>query len=451
MSVAHITSLRLDAFKSFRGQELPLGDLTILTGRNSSGKSNALDGLEVLSRLATGEELGDALDGTRREAGAVRGGSSGCAPHGSDSFAIGCSVSVGDETFDYDVEIQVSPELRVRREHLRGPAPAVKSGNVQNRDLVITRRPSTDSMGVEAEVYNGKRGGNPSTIYRDSRLVLTQIPVRLVPRNAADRAVLRAIDAVTSSLKGVFHLDPVPHLMRTYVPERDTELRRTGQNLSASIAALKTNDKERYEEVLQLLRDVADTEIHDIRAVLSPLGDVMLALEEGHGASEVTPAREMSDGLLRFLAIATALMTAQHGLDIDSEDDVSSLPGAPSPVQGAVCIVVEEIENGLHPSQADRVLTLVKRSSKEYGSRVVVTTHSPALLNAMTGSHNENIIVCFRGKDGGSRLARMTDLPGYAHALAEGRVGDLVSRNRLVRPEEPAPDWAEFDELIGLR
>jgi predicted ATPase len=78
----------------------------------------------------------------------------------------------------------------------------------------------------------------------------------------------------------------------------------------------------------------------------------MLALKEGDG-SEVTPAREMSDGLLRFLAIATALLTANRGLDID--------PGLSTPgeAEGGVELVLEELENGLHPAQADRVLRLI--------------------------------------------------------------------------------------------
>ncbi|WP_369689320.1 AAA family ATPase [Streptomyces acidiscabies] len=46
--------MRLTSFKSFTGQRLPLQDLTVLIGRNGSGKSNALDALMVLARLASG-------------------------------------------------------------------------------------------------------------------------------------------------------------------------------------------------------------------------------------------------------------------------------------------------------------------------------------------------------------------------------------------------------------
>jgi predicted ATPase len=85
-STAVLKEVHLTAFKSFRNATLPILPLTVLTGRNNSGKSNALDGIEVLSRLAGGEDLGDALDGRRREGGPARGGSRGCVPHGLKSF-----------------------------------------------------------------------------------------------------------------------------------------------------------------------------------------------------------------------------------------------------------------------------------------------------------------------------------------------------------------------------
>src|SRR5215475_6823592 len=49
-STAVLEEVHLTAFKSFQNATLPILPLTVLTGRNNSGKSNALDGIEVLSR-----------------------------------------------------------------------------------------------------------------------------------------------------------------------------------------------------------------------------------------------------------------------------------------------------------------------------------------------------------------------------------------------------------------
>ena len=429
MATSSLREVRLKAFKSFRGATLPVDAITVLTGRNNSGKSNALDGIEVLSRLATGEDLADALDGRRREGGPVRGGSYGCAPHGSGRFTLGCTVVTGKNRYRLDLIIEVDPELRIIHETLYGPAPAVETGYMEDRWLLLTRKAASGDAALDAEIHNGKRGPNPVMTFRDSRLLTSQLPLRLVPQTEADAAVIRGAEAVTAALRGVFHLDPVPHLMREYLAERDSDLRRTGANVSAAIARLQRDDPDTFGRIVQLARSVGDERIRDIALTRSDLGDVMLALKEDPGKKrDLTPAREMSDGLLRFIAIATALLTSNRGLDIDK--GLSSR--AP---RSGVLIVVEELENGLHPSQAGRVLELVKEISSAQAAQVMVTTHSPALLNEMTGHLNKSVIVCYRdGDTNHSRLSRIVDLPGYAEAMATGRPGDVVSAGGLVRP-----------------
>lgn len=234
--------------------------------------------------------------------------------------------------------------------------------------------------------------------------------------------------------------------MREYVSERDTDLRRTGANISAALDKLERTDRDTFRQIGDLVKQVADQSVRDIYIARSQLGDVMIALREGYlgRKSERTPAREMSDGLLRFVAIATALLTANRGLDIEK----GLALGGPT---SGVLLVVEELENGLHPSQADRVLELMREASKEQGNRVMVTTHSPALLNEMTGSLNRSVIVCYRDQDTGlSKLERLPDLKGYAEAMATGRLGDAVTGGRLVRPEEFDSNYDQFARLLGM-
>jgi len=73
----YLEELRLTVFKWFRDAVLPLRELTLLIGRNGSGKSNAIDALHVLGRLAEGEDLREAVDGAWREGFEVRGGITG--------------------------------------------------------------------------------------------------------------------------------------------------------------------------------------------------------------------------------------------------------------------------------------------------------------------------------------------------------------------------------------
>lgn len=181
-----IEEVRLTAFKSFRDQVFRLAPLTVLIGRNSSGKSNALDGLEVLSRLARGEDISEALESRRGPEGPVRGGLVGCVPHGSDRFSLGCSVRTERGPIHLDVTVQMEPEVRIIEERLSGPT-------------------------AEGHQYVLKSG-------QDS---------------------VWCAETMISTLEGVFHLDPVPHLMRQYVPLRDSHLRRTGENLSAAVGNIQ--------------------------------------------------------------------------------------------------------------------------------------------------------------------------------------------------------------------
>jgi hypothetical protein len=140
-----------------------------------------------------------------------------------------------------------------------------------------------------------------------------------------------------------------------------------------------------------------------------------------------------------------ALLTADQGLDVD--------PASPldAQVQARVLLVIEELENGLHPSMAARLLTLIRETSTETGAKVVLTTHSPALLNALSGNGANSVIVCYRDEDSRrSDLTRLTELAGYPEAMAQGRIGDLVSEGRLVRPEESSTDSSQVLHLLGI-
>lgn len=68
----------------------------------------------------------------------------------------------------------------------------------------------------------------------------------------------------------------------------------------------------------------------------------------------------MSDGTLRFLSIMVAMLT----------NETNQL------------IVVEEVDNSLHPSRAKILIDMLKELGHERNLGVLITTHNPALLDA---------------------------------------------------------------------
>jgi hypothetical protein len=310
--------------------------------------------------------------------------------------------------------------------------------------LLETEEPDPNSGDIDVQWRNGRRGPNPTLPFRASRLLTAQVPIRIPTTGQAGRLVHRSADQMLEALQGVFHLDPVPHLMRQYVHERDVVLRRTAENISAVVRHLRTTDRPAFAELLTVLRSLPEHRIRDLVVERSNLGDVMLATKERQQGRMITiPARLMSDGMLRFLAIATALLTSNQQ---------ETLGTASPDATGARTLVIEELENGLHPSQAARMLDLLVRQARDRSVQTVATTHSPALLSALSGADHDGVIFCDRDpKSGLSRLRALPDVPGYALAMAGGRLGDVVTKGLLSSDvAQPSEDLSEFDRLLGV-
>lgn len=432
LAASVVTELRLTSFKSFREARLPLGDLSLLVGRNGSGKSNALDGLWALARLAEGEDVRDALDGGR-DGPAVRGGVVGCAPFGESSFSLGCTVRTDRATVDLDVTVQTEPEVQVVRERL------VRNG----KELLLTQPPSRHSSDIVAKWSNESRGRDPHETFRASRLLATQVLAR-IPATKPGQKVHLAAAQVLAALRSVFVLDPVPHMMRQYVPRRDVLLRRNADNLSAAVASLLEQPDTR-ERLRIAVSELNEHTIEEVTTSASDLDDVILTLTERFGdRSYPVPARIMSDGTLRFLAILATLLQAPT---IDTMPE----PLASEDALGQTHVVIEELENGLHASQASMLVGLMREEVQRRRIRVLATAHSPALLDALAGSEHRSVVVCQRDAAGRSTLTSLVALPGYVDVVARGGLGRAVEQDRL-RAVEPAPDPAALlDDLFRER
>lgn len=432
-SSPYIEELRLTRFKSFRDAVLPLQDLTLLIGRNGSGKSNAIDGLQVLAKLALGEDIRDAVEGSPREGPGVRGGTRGCAPFGERAFELGCRVRAGEEAVELDVTVQVDPDVQIVSERLWC------CEGTSERSLLASEPPDPGRADIVARYDNDRQGRNPALPFRSSRLLATQVATKVPSSSEAMKRVHRAAASVIEALEAVFVLDPVPSLMRQYVPERDTVLRRQADNLSAAVGALMAHP-ETAQQLHELVRSLPQQAVDGISVQASSLGDVIIALEERQGRRSVpVSARVMSDGMLRFVAFAAALLSAPLASEETGDDAV-----------GNTMLVIEEVENGLHPSQAARVVRLVKAESGRRRVRTLATTHSPAILTALEASDHPGVIVCDRDAESGvSRLNSLVDLPGYSRAMAAGSLGDAVTKQRL--EVEPSGDDAlrALDEVLA--
>jgi predicted ATPase len=222
------------------------------------------------------------------------------------------------------------------------------------------------------------------------------------------RSFLRAI-------QNIFILDPLPSKMRSYSP-LSNELLSDASNIAGVLAALPDEEKVYIEMTLSTY--ISHLPEKDIRKVWAePVGrlnsDAMLYCEESWSSDEpamVIDARGMSDGTLRFLAIVTALLTQPEGSQL----------------------VIEEVDNGLHPSRSELLLKMLKELGAKRKIDILVTTHNPALLNALEPEMIPFVVVAHRdSQTGESKLTPLDDIQRLPKLLASGHIGDLATQGAI--------------------
>jgi len=416
MCAASLTELRLDAFKSHVGQRFALKPLTLLVGKNASGKSNALDALSLLALLADERDVTD-LERADQEVAGLRGGVTGAAPFDEATVKVGCTVKWGvNARIHLDLELDGDAHSELIRETLR-----LERRGKKTLQLIDSARRSPGSGISDAQVYSG--GAPRSYQLLSARLATTQAPTKVPEDTKARGLVVEAAKTIVSVLRGVLILDPVPAQMRSYV-RVDAPPDRLGTTVSALVYRLR-DDQRAWNRLLELVRGLVEVEVADIkfsegRLPDERLADVMVALVEQAGPHKVTiPARLMSEGTLRYLAIVASLLDL--GL-ATSDSDVGR------------ALVVEEIENSLFPSQGADILALLRAEAQTHGAQLVATTHSPALLDALEPQDHEGVVICDRSPAGHTRMQRLVDHPRYVELAGGGTIGREVARGTLETP-----------------
>lgn len=95
-------------------------------------------------------------------------------------------------------------------------------------------------------------------------------------------------------------------------------------------------------------------------------------------------------------------------------------------------LVIEEVDNGLHPSRAHVLVEMLRTLGKQRGIDVIVTTHNPALLDAAGVSMVPFITVAHRdGETGVSLLTQLEDVEHLPKLMASGSLGRLTSEGLI--------------------
>lgn len=437
-----LTAFGVKEFKSFAAAELRLAPLTLLIGPNASGKSNLIEAMRLLSWLARGQRLDQLVRAVSDDEPSFRGSPRDLARGLGTNFELSCRFASQDDYDRFAVAIDVGgAELHISNEAITG------------QPIVPLYETATRAHGVHHDIevaYNNfTRGGHkPRITCIDQQLILSQLgtPSRFAAKHADSQRLIPALSqALMSALGGALYLDPVPRLMRGYAHQTDRDLRPDGSNLSGVLFGLCRDASGRdairhMVGILEFVRDLPEQDVLRIGFVQTPRDEVMVQLEESFGGRQ-TPcdAPLLSDGTLRVLAVAAAVLSAPVGS----------------------VVVIEEIDNGVHPSRAHLLMQRLREVADERELRLVITTHNPALLDAVPPDLISAVTCCYRDPDDGtSRLMRMGDLEQYPELVAEGPLGWLMARGRIeqylyqrstaAERRQAALDWLrEFQEAGG--
>ena len=419
----------LTNFKNFAHAEIDLFEpLTVLLGRNGSGKTNLIEGVELLAALTGGAPFNEITDIGRDGAFEVRGGLRSCPRFGTQVFRLQFNRAFiafddeKDQSIDYSIEVAVygNHEIRLSAEKLI----------IGDRVFFDARNHSGEIL--EVKYNNFSRGNNPSCQVSAVRSVLSryeEIIANSQARNQKRQKSPATVIGVRNYLHSSYIFDPQPKLMRAYERvEFQPRLLRNGANLSATLFALHIDDDPEKSATLrritETIRQIPEEPFAKIDFAETPLGDVMVGFvpENGEGESGkgLVDARLLSDGTLRMLAVVTALET----------------------VPARSRIIIEEFDNGLHPSRAKLLVQKLDEAAKRRKLNVLVTTHNPAFMDALDESQMNNVLLCHRDESRGESLVtKLGDLEVAGTLALRGGLGDFVSSGAL--DKHLAPDFAE--------
>ncbi len=188
-------------------------------------------------------------------------------------------------------------------------------------------------------------------------------------------------------------------------------LRPDGSNLPAFLYLLQRKHPEAYGLIRRTVQRVAPF-FDDFLLRPDPLNEETVRLAWKHkGSDQYFSAAALSDGSLRFIALATLFFQ-------------------PTQYRPSV-ILVDEPELGLHPSAITLLASLVKQASTE--TQVILSTQSSLLLDHF---QPEDVLVADR-IDNGTQLTRLKPEP-LAKWLEDYSLGQLWEKNELGGRPRPA-------------
>ena len=377
-----LNSIGLKNILSFKDEKLSLQSLNVLIGPNAAGKSNLIDVIGLLH--AAPGDLNAAI---------LRGGGAPAwirkSEDGSSRVAgIECGFQLGSDALAYSLEFSAANRAFLIERETLASDPKRAAG------LYFER--SAAGVKLKKHAQNGGRAG-PTADIASSVSVFSAI------RDPLDRTPITRLGAELGRIRiyRTFDTGPTAQTRTGALTSLPKEfLDDSGYNLAVVLQEMSYDGS--IEHVNRYLRRLAD-QFEDVRVALDS-GVARVAIKE-KGIELPIPAARLSDGTLKFLCLTTVLLHSN-----------------PPPL-----ICIEEPELGLHPDAMQLVAELLWDAAKR--SQLIVTTHSEALIDALSGQP-EAVVVCERDFDNATSFRRLAQAD-LSRWLERYRLGELWRKGEI--------------------
>ncbi len=437
-----LKQLQLENFKSFRKGQADFGPLTTIVGTNASGKSNLKDALRFLHGVGLGYQFSEILGGKSgpsavMEWRGIRGGVGAVTFRNETQFTLGCSIVPQASAYTahrrlwYAITVDVSDRRfgpRVVQEHLRTQEYLIAQKYGYLWDSHAPNDPPEQKSAHQIRIRHRRGGSHRKHGQVSECLSLMPAVAQIASDPEAPAASRRASAAVVDELRAIRFLDLDPDAMREPAQIGQTVLGDRGENLSAALNAI-SGDENLKQALLGWVRALTPLDVTDFAFETAFSDRVMVYLVESDG--QRVSAQSASDGTLRFLAFAAALL---------------------NPISGRL-FVFDELDNGIHPTRLHLLLQLAKQACRIRAVQVVGSTHNPAMLTFLDKEELAQALLLVRNEQTGeSEIRRILDLPDIKRVLERkdlGRLhasGWLESAVYLNRPDEDEATDREVEE-----
>ena len=392
-----LTRIHIRGYKSLDNCDVRLKPLTALFGANAAGKSNFLDALQLLSRIAVGPTLKDAFEppyrGKPLESFTLGGdGLKGLLARDRLAFSIEADLDLSDavvEAVEREIRILRQPGRDGASEDRRKHSAWVRERNLRYR-IEVEMMPRTGVLRVSDEYLAALNKKGEPTRKRHPFLERQEDKIHLRHEGQShptyidrflDRSILSMphyaphhphLAAARRELQGwlFFYFEPRER-MRAASPVKETRhIGTMGEDLASFLNTLKASAPSQFEGVEKALRLLIPS-MQGIDVEISEIGEVEIRLRENGIA---VPARVVSEGTLRMLGL----------LALSGANEAPTLVG------------FEEPENGIHPGRIEAVADLLRTRQLLGPAQYIVTTHSPILPDRLP----EDSLYAVRRKNG---------------------------------------------------